>query len=387
MITTNIDVADGLTNGAMGTVVKILYDESVSQMKAIFVAFDHTTIGENAIKMSTYTCNVPNAVPIEEMQVNFSVDRKASCQANRRQFSLTLAWAVTIHKCQGLTLDEIVVDMTPKKGQYTSGQVYVTFSRVRELNKLHIINYTCEQIHVSEHVAAEMNRLRGKPVPSIPEIHVPVNPSCVSILHINVGGLKAKIEDVRQEHLFQKVDIISLNEMHLPHNASVSCELLGVSNDFMIFNRSCNENGRGIALLVRKKLCPKQLHVSCSSEIVAAKMSNPFDFVLICVYSPPAKYICDFSKDLCSLVDCLNTVPLCIVGDFNEDILVNNNGYCYTKLRNLNLNQVVNTSMHDSGTLIDHMYISSHLMCESTVADCYFSDHDFIFGAIQQLKH
>ena len=364
MITTNIDVADGLTNGAMGTVVKIVCDESVSQMKAIYVAFDHTTIGENAKKMSTYTCNVLNAVPIEEMQVNFSVDHKGSCQANRRQFPLTLAWAVTIHKCQGLTLDEIVVDMTPKKGQYTSGQVYVAFSRVRELNKLHIINYTCEQIRVSEHVAAKMNRLRGKAVPSTPEIHVPVNPSCVSILHINVGGLKVKIEDVRQEHLFQKVNIISLNEMHLPHNASVSCELLGVSNDFMIFNHSGNENGGGIALLVRKKLCPKQLHVSCSSEIVAAKMSNPFDFVLICVYRPPAKHICDFSKDLCSLVDCLNTVSLYIVGDFNEDILLNNNGYCYTKLINLNLNQVVNTSTCDSGTLIDDMYISSHLMCE-----------------------
>ena len=174
---------------------------------------------------------------------------------------ITLAWAVTIHKCQGLTLNDIVVDMTPKKGQYTSGQAYVVFSRVRELNKLHIINYTHEQIHVSEHVAAEMNRLRGKPVPSIPEIHVPVNPSCVSVLHIHVGGIKGKIEDVRQEHLFQKVDIISLNETHLPHNASVSCELLGVSNDFMIFNHSHNENGGGIALLVRKKLCPKQLHM------------------------------------------------------------------------------------------------------------------------------
>ena len=116
IITTNIDVADGLTNGAMGTIVNIVYNDSVKQMKAIFVKFDHTTIGENAIKNSTYHCNVPRAVPIEQMKVNFSVDHKASCQANRRQFPLTLAWAVTIHKCQGLTMDEIVVDMTPIKG-------------------------------------------------------------------------------------------------------------------------------------------------------------------------------------------------------------------------------------------------------------------------------
>ena len=230
-----------------------------------------------------------------------------------------------------------------------------------------------------------MDRLRKKPVPGFPKIPVPLNPSCVSILHINVGGLKAKIEDVRQEHLFQKVDVISLNETHLPHNTPVSCELLGISNDFMIFNHSHNENGRGIALCINKKLCPKQLHVACSSKIVAAKISKPFDFVLLCVYRPPAKHICDFSKDLCSLVECFNTVPLCSVGDFNEDILVNNNCYCYTKLTDLNLNQVVNTSTCDSGTLIDHMYISSHFACESTVADCYFSDHDFVFGAIQQL--
>ena len=155
MNTTNIDVADGLTNGAMGTIVNIVYNDSVKQMKAIFVKFDHTTIGVNAKINSTYHCNVSSTVPIEQMQVNFSVDRRASCQANRKQFPL--AWAVTIHKCQGLTVDEIVMDMTPKKGQYTSGQAYVAFSRVKELNKLHIINYTCEQIRVSKNVAAEID--------------------------------------------------------------------------------------------------------------------------------------------------------------------------------------------------------------------------------------
>ena len=107
--------------------------------------------------------------------------------------------------------------------------------------------------------------------------------------------------------------------------------------------------------------------------------------VIPCVYRPPAKHIYEFTENLCSLVKCFNTIPLCIIGDFNEDILVNNNCYCYTKLTNLNLNQIFNIPTHDSGTLIDHMYISSHLTGGSTVVDCYFSDHDFVFGAIQQL--
>ena len=385
MITTNIDVADGLTNGAMGTVVNIVYNDSVKQVKAIFVKFDHNTIGENAIKNSTYHCNVLRAVPIEQMQVNFSVDQKASCQANRRQFPLTLAWAVTIHKCQGLTMDEIVVDMTPKKGKYTSGQAYVAFSRVKELKKLHIIKYTREQIRVSKNVAAEMDRLRRKPVPRLPEINLQPDTSSVSILHINVGGLWAKKEDVQQAHLFQKVDVISLNETHLPKNVSVSCKSLGISNAFISFNRSRDENGGGIALLIHKKLLPKELHIACSSEIVGAKVSEPFDFILLCIYRPPNKHICDFVHDLCSLVQNYKGIPLCIIGDFNEDIFLKSNCYCYTKLMNLNLKQLVDSPTRDSGSLIDHMYISPHLVGEATVIDCYFSDHDFVFGSIKRL--
>ena len=58
------------------------------------------------------------------------------------QFPLTLAWVVTIHKCQGLTLPEIAIDMTHANGMFKPGEAYVAFSRVRTLEKLHISNYT-----------------------------------------------------------------------------------------------------------------------------------------------------------------------------------------------------------------------------------------------------
>ena len=134
---------------------------------------------------------------------------------------------------------------------------------------------------------------------------------------------------------------------------------------------------------MNKKLFLKELNIQCSSEIVGAKVSEPFDFLLLCIYRAPAKHICDFANYLSSLVKKYNGIPLCIVGNFNEDIFLKSNCYCYTKPMDLNLKQLVDSPTHDSRSLIDHMYISSHLAGDATVVYCYFSDHDFVFGSIK----
>ena len=45
MITTNIDVNDGLTDGAMGTVTNVVIDERTGKMICILVAFDSKHVG------------------------------------------------------------------------------------------------------------------------------------------------------------------------------------------------------------------------------------------------------------------------------------------------------------------------------------------------------
>ncbi|KKM16544.1 hypothetical protein LCGC14_1684770 [marine sediment metagenome] len=52
------------------------------------------------------------------------------------QIPLMLAWAVTIHKAQGKTLDGVFVDLGNRA--FASGQVYVALSRVRSLEDLRI---------------------------------------------------------------------------------------------------------------------------------------------------------------------------------------------------------------------------------------------------------
>ena len=63
---------------------------------------------------------------------------------------LILAWALTIHKCQGATLDVAEIDIG--SGIFECGQTYVALSRVRSLDGLYLNSFDPTRIKISRKV-------------------------------------------------------------------------------------------------------------------------------------------------------------------------------------------------------------------------------------------
>ena len=124
--------------------------------------------------------------------------------------------------------------MTHSKGKFKPGEAYAAFSRVKTLDKLHIINYTQSQIHVSEHVETEMKRLRKNILPQMPSNVFKDMPGGVKILHINIGNLKRKMEGVKDDDIVKNSHITSVNETHLGHSDILTPDVMGISKDVLI---------------------------------------------------------------------------------------------------------------------------------------------------------
>ena len=82
---------------------------------------------------------------IEVSPMDWEISDGVKTLAAITQFPLRLAWAITVHKSQGMTLDEAVVDLSQA---FEYGQGYVAISRVRTLSGLFLLGLNDKALEV-----------------------------------------------------------------------------------------------------------------------------------------------------------------------------------------------------------------------------------------------
>lgn len=97
------------------------------------------------------------SITVEPM--DWTVEENGKVRARIAQVPLRLAWAITVHKSQGMSLDEAVMDLS---AVFEFGQGYVALSRVRRLSGLHLLGWNERAFLVHPEVFAKDASFRAE---------------------------------------------------------------------------------------------------------------------------------------------------------------------------------------------------------------------------------
>ncbi|KAL0235605.1 hypothetical protein GEMRC1_002187 [Eukaryota sp. GEM-RC1] len=119
MLVKNLSVSDSLCNGARGVVIG--FDNRMPQVK--FASGCIKTIERHT----------------------FQIEDKGITVASRSQIPLKLAWSITIHKSQGMTVEKMATSL---QDVFESAQFYVALSRCPSMENLHLLAFSQKSIKV-----------------------------------------------------------------------------------------------------------------------------------------------------------------------------------------------------------------------------------------------
>jgi hypothetical protein len=252
MLTDNLDVRDGLSNGSIGTLEAMR--GSLGEAHVMMVRFDNRDSGREMQRLHPELAKIhPGCTPIKKQLQKYSTSRSkgvTSKGATVQQFPLILSFASTTHKIQGQTIESPRTCAVDLRSVFGPGQAYVMLGRIQSQQQLRIIGCLPEEkIYCDNEAKSQLTSMKAKSLNNNPLVWEKSFIKSLKVCSLNVSSLRDKIEDIQSDPILQFSDIIILSETWLDVEADEDHPSLQIEG----FKLHLNSVGKGKGLAVYYK--------------------------------------------------------------------------------------------------------------------------------------
>ena len=262
---------DGIVNGARGYVISIqLSKDHTDQVKVVWVVFNKESMGKlyrfdhNHLRKE-FNPGHEQATPILPQRKKFTV-KFGNVEYQRTNFPLSLAYAITAHKCQGETLEEVIIDFGPDlanniKNYICPGSFYVALTRVKLGSKAFLRSFDTSYIKVNKSIEEKVAAMRKFRQYKFKKIYLDekifeAENDEIKIGYLNINGLleAGHAEYLNSDKNLLNLDILALAETKL-ENRSRTDSINKTLNNWRIIGRYDSEDDlkhMGMMLLSNK---------------------------------------------------------------------------------------------------------------------------------------
>ena len=364
----NIDTADGLTNGQLGSLLGVIRAEDGSIAKIIFELKNETAGKQNRAKNSQVSSKFARGTVIEKVSFSYSLTKKAtagSSQATVIQFPLKVAHAITAHKIQGQTIKKPLKVALDIASIFDDAQAHVMLSRVEEFQQIYILESLPEEkIRASPKALAELAEMNSRSINQNPITWKTQDKSLIKICSLNCMNLSNNYDDIIYDQTLKESTLLALSETWLDQESTFNI------NGYKSHYNSIGP-GRGIAIYYKSEIVKPGPEIKEEKMQISKLESKEVDVII--VYRSEQGNLTVLVEQLKNLINPgVNTV---VTGDFNLCYVANKHNKVTKYLENEGFSQLMNEPTHMRGRHLDHLYFRPGTKPVQIPSVYRYSDH------------